>query len=129
MHYGFGTMVIVRFFKTRQLYTAKIIQWFGSFVNHGEKLKASKQQLITDTHKDLGLIIVNVYGFVFHASSMLRHADKHTDATKRIISPAPRSIKTVCTRGWDQIESSTGSYKQGKVHLILYQQIWSPAGP
>ncbi len=26
------------------------------------------------THKDLGLIMVNVYGFVFHASSMLNSA-------------------------------------------------------
>ncbi len=42
------------------------------------------------THKDLGLIMVNVYGFVFHASSML--TDRQTDATKRIISPASRLI-------------------------------------
>ena len=44
------------------------------------------------THKHLGLITVNVYGFVFHVPSMLnKHANKHTDATKRIISPASRS--------------------------------------
>ncbi len=29
------------------------------------------------THKDLGLVMVNVYGFVFHASSML--TDERTD--------------------------------------------------
>ena len=49
------------------------------------------------THKDLGLIMVNVYGFVFHSSSNTqthKQTNKHTDATKRIISPAWRSIKT-----------------------------------
>ena len=28
------------------------------------------------THKDLGLVMVNVYGFVFHASSMLNSASR-----------------------------------------------------
>ena len=47
------------------------------------------------THKDHGLIMVNVYGFVFQESSdrqTHRQTDKQTDATKRIISPASRSI-------------------------------------
>ncbi len=59
------------------------------------------------THKDLGLIMVNVYGFVFqrsNGSSRRAPTDKQTDrqtnkqtngrtdATKRIISPALRSI-------------------------------------
>ncbi len=37
------------------------------------------------THKDLGLIMVNVYGFVFYTNTQ---TPEQTDATKRIISPA-----------------------------------------
>ena len=47
------------------------------------------------THKDLGLVMVNVYGFVFQESANKhtnKHTDRRTDATKRIISPASRSI-------------------------------------
>ncbi len=41
------------------------------------------------THKYLGLIMVNVYGFDIYTNTQTH---KHTDATKRIISPASRSI-------------------------------------
>ncbi len=58
-----------------------------------------KHQQITDSDKDLGLVIVNVFGLVFHwfkQESTDRQTDKQTDgqtdATKRIISPATRSI-------------------------------------
>ncbi len=42
------------------------------------------------THKDLGLIMVNVN------ARTDKHTDKQTDATKRIISPASRSINILC---------------------------------
>ncbi len=62
------------------------------------------------THKDLGLVTVNVYRFVFHVSSILkaqthRQTNKQTDATKHMISPALWSIKT-CT-GWHTLQVSS----------------------